>query len=434
MKTSETFIEFLNNIKIEEDKAKTISYRYDRITQSLNEYFRETSSKTANCLQVGSYGRYSGIKGISDLDMIYIMPSSKWDEYNKKDGQSKLLKDTKIAISKTYSVSNIRVDRCVVTVDFSDGTHIDVQPVFEIVDMDYKYPNTYNGGTWKITKPRKEIKAMAEFQLNKNKNLRRLCRMARSWKNKQGVVMGGLLIDTLAHNFLKSTTDYDNKSFAYYDEMSRDFFKYLYDRPSNQKEYGALGSNQRVKVIKSFKKKAKKAYDLACQAIAVKSEKQQHNKWRDIYGNDFPKYENSVTEAKVINLAYQDTEEFIADSYLVAIIYNVEIDCDIKQNGYREGSLRSFLSNRFPLLPGKTLTFFISEIDVPEPYEVKWKVTNRGDEAIRRNCIRGRIANDRGNNQIIENTNFRGEHFVECYIIKDGVVVAIDSIDVPIST
>ncbi|MGV4524107.1 nucleotide-binding domain-containing protein [Ornithobacterium rhinotracheale] len=33
----------------------------------------------------------------------------------------------------------------------------------------------------------------------------------------------------------------------------------------------------------------------------------------------------------------------------------------------------------------------------------------------------------------IENTNFKGEHFVECYIIKDNTVVAIDSIDVPIS-
>ena len=46
MKTSETFQEFLFNIKIQEDKANTISYRYGRITKSLNEYFRNTDSKT----------------------------------------------------------------------------------------------------------------------------------------------------------------------------------------------------------------------------------------------------------------------------------------------------------------------------------------------------------------------------------------------------
>lgn len=432
MKNSETFQEFLSNIKIPKDKADTISNRYERITKSLNEYYRDTNSKTANSLQVGSYGRYTGIKGISDLDMLYIMPNSEWDSYNKKGGQSKLLQDTKTAISNTYSASDIKVDRCVVTVNFSDGTHIDVQPVFEIDDQDYKYPDTYNSGSWKITKPRKEMDAMKEFQDNKNKNLRQLCKMARSWKNKHGVVMGGLLIDTLAHNFLNSTDEYDQTSFASYDEMSRDFFKYLYDQPKDQEIYYALGSKQHVKRRKSFRRKSKKAYDLACEAISATSEKTQHNKWREIYGKEFPKYKEEEKEARIINLSYRDTEEFIEDMYLVKIQYDLAIDCDIKQNGFREGSLRYFISNKFPLLAGKSLRFFISEIDIPLPYEVKWKVTNRGTEAIKRNCIRGQISNDRGNEEIFEDTNFKGEHLVECYIIKNNTVVATDSIDVPI--
>src|SRR5690606_17543749 len=140
MNTSDTFKQFVSNIKISEDKAETISYRYGRITKALNEKFRDTDSKTANTLQVGSYGRYTGIKGISDLDMVYIMPSSKWSVYNVKGGQSKLLQDTKNAVSSTYSASDIKVDRCVVTVNFSDS-HIDIQPVFEIEDQDYKYPD-----------------------------------------------------------------------------------------------------------------------------------------------------------------------------------------------------------------------------------------------------------------------------------------------------
>ena len=167
MKTSETFQEFISNIKIPQDKADTISYRYGRITKSLNEFYRDIDSKTANSLQVGSYGRYTGIKGISDLDMLYIMPNSKWDDYNKKGGQSKLLQDTKTAISNTYSSSDIKVDRCVVTVNFSDGTHIDVQPVFEIEDQDYKYPDTYGNGSWKITKPLRKITIITKKIINK---------------------------------------------------------------------------------------------------------------------------------------------------------------------------------------------------------------------------------------------------------------------------
>jgi hypothetical protein len=432
MNTSEIFKEFLTNIKISDEKAEDISYRYGRITKSLNQEFRDTDSKTANSLQVGSYGRYTGINGISDLDMIFILPASKWDVYNKAGGQTKLLQDTKSAISNTYSSSDIKVDRCVVTVNFTDA-HIDVQPVFEIDDQDYRYPDTYGDGTWKTTKPRKEMDAMVEFEDNKNKNLRRLCKMARAWKNKHGVYMGGLLIDTLAYNFLKSTDVYDVKSFASYDEMCRDFFKYLYDQPKDQKEYGALGSKQRVKVKKSFKRKAKKAYDLAIEAIDGTSDRIKHNKWRDIFGNDFPKYVNEENDAKAINESYRNTEEFIESYFPVDIRYDLKIDCDIKQSGFREGSLREYLLKKIRLLPNKSLRFYIERIDVPPPYEVKWKVTNRGEQAIRRDCLRGQILDDLGNRERKESTNFKGSHFVECYIIKNNVVVARDIIDVPIS-
>lgn len=432
MNTSETFKAFLSNIRICDDKADDISYRYGRITKALNQEFRNTDSKTANSLQVGSYGRYTGINGISDLDMLYIMPVSKWADYNEAGGQTKLLQYTKTAISITYPNSDIKLDRCVVTINFTDS-HIDIQPVFEVEDQDYKYPDTYGVGTWKITKPRKEMNAMVEFDANKNHNLRRLCKMARSWKNKQGVCMGGLLIDTLAYNFLKSTTYYDEKSFAYYDEMFRDFFKYLYDQPKDQTEYGALGSKQRVKVKKSFKRKSKKAYDLAQEAIDTDSDKTKHTKWRDIFGNDFPKYESEEKEALNINSSCRNTEEFIESYYPIDIRFDLKIDCEIKQNGYRDGLLREFLFKRIKLLPNKSLRFFIEKIDVPDPFTVKWKVTNRGEQAIKRDCLRGQIIDDLGSFERKESTNFKGSHFVECFIIKDSAVVARDIIDVPIS-
>ena len=432
MNTSETFKEFLTNIKISDKQSGDISYRYGRITKSVNKEFRDTESTTANSLQVGSYGRYSGINGISDLDMLYIMPASKWDVYNKAGGQTKLLQDTKKAIENTYPASDIKVDRCVVTVSFTDS-HIDVQPVFELEEQDYRYPDTYGDGSWKTTKPRKEMDAMVEFEDNKNKNLRRLCKMARSWKNKHGVCMGGLLIDTLAYNFLKSTKDYDENSFACYDEMCRDFFKYLYNEPKEQTEYGALGSKQRVKVRKSFKRKAKKAYELAVEAIEAVSDKKKHNKWRDVFGNVFPKYITEENEARAINENYTNTEEFIESYYPIDIRYDLKIDCDIKQGGYRDGSLRDYLRNKIRLMPNKSLRFYIERINVPEPYEVKWKVTNRGEQAIKRNNTRGQIIDDWGSLERKESTNFKGSHFVECYIIKDNTVVARDFIDVPIS-
>ena len=62
-----------------------------------------------------------------------------------------------------------------------------------------------------------------------------------------------------------------------------------------------------------------------------------------------------------------------------------------------------------------------------------WKVLNVGDEARRRNMIRGQIVSDGGYCTKKETTDFRGDHVVECYVIKNEVVVARAQIEVPIN-
>ena len=89
------FSVFLDNLKIK-NKNK-ISSRYESITKNLNEQFRGLENdKTSYSLQAGSYGRYSGIQGISDLDMLYILPPSTWPTYRKDP--SKALDHAKDAI------------------------------------------------------------------------------------------------------------------------------------------------------------------------------------------------------------------------------------------------------------------------------------------------------------------------------------------------
>ncbi|WXF89737.1 hypothetical protein WDV92_23270 [Pseudomonas syringae pv. atrofaciens] len=134
-----------------------------------------------------------------------------------------MLSDTKAAIQERYSTTAVTVDRLVVCVKFQNF-NVEVQPVFKQDDGSFKYPDTYNGGSWKVTKPKEEITATSAVDDDQNGNLRRLCKMLRAWKNKHGVGIGGLLIDTLAHNFLTQTARYADKSFASYDCMVRDFF------------------------------------------------------------------------------------------------------------------------------------------------------------------------------------------------------------------
>ena len=125
MTSQESFSCFIENLKI--DNAEQISNRYHEITKKLNKTFRNTESETDNCLQVGSYGRYTGIKGLSDLDMLYIMPVSLWEKY--KNQTYDLLADVRKALLDRYPNTEIKVDRLVVDVFFSNFK-IEVQPVF----------------------------------------------------------------------------------------------------------------------------------------------------------------------------------------------------------------------------------------------------------------------------------------------------------------
>ena len=417
------FSEFLTNLIIK--NKEQISSRYAEITSALNKQFRETESKTHNTLQVGSFGRKTGINGISDLDMIYIIPKNKWHIY--KNNQSRLLKDTKDAILARYPKTNVKVDRLVVTVTYQNF-YIEVQPVFQQDDGSFKYPDTYKGGSWKVTKPREEIAIISEMDEKQNGKLRTLCKMRRAWKNHHGIAIGGLLIDTLIYNFFKGLND---KQYSSYIELCRDFFEYLSKLPK-QSKYAAPGSNQDVKVKQYFQHKAKIAYDLCINAINAKGQANENSKWKKIFGRPFPQRRGvSLESCNFQN--WKDTEEFIDNLFPIDIKENLKIECEVTQDGFRKNLLTIMLKDNIPLRVKKNLKFYITEISVQEPYDIHWKVLNRGEEAKKRNCIRGQIIKDKGHKTIQENTEFNGNHIVECYCVKNNIVIAKDTIKVPIA-
>ena len=429
MTPSEQFAGFLSNLAIK--NAETISLRYGELTSALNKAFRDTESKTGNTLQVGSFGRSTGINGISDLDMLYIMPKRTWADY-EQGGQRKLLLAVSAAIQKRYPKTDVRVDRLVVTVTYTDF-HVEVQPVYEQEDRSYKYPDTKGEGAWKITKTREEMAEIARLDTEKNGNLRRLCKMTRAWKNKHGVGMGGLLIDSLSYNFLSNTDDYDDVGVGQSGAMMRAFVDYLSGLPK-QGRYDAPGSRQHVRSKRLFQRKAGKARKLCDRALESKTAKSIARKWRAVFGRPFPLVEVAAKAVNETSKAWDDTEQFIEDKYPVDIRSHVSLDCRVTQAGFRSRTLRDMIARCLPLMANKSLEFWVEDCDVVGDYSIEWKVLNRGEEARRRNMVRGQIVEDRGRRRLTDSTTFRGDHVVECYVVQSGVVVAKTRIHVPIES
>jgi hypothetical protein len=289
MSVSNWFETFCDNLRMSTETVDKIAYRYKRITKQLNEDFWTTDSDTAHSLYVGSYGRNTDIH-VSDIDMLFQLPYSVYERYNNYsgNGQSALLQAVKSSIGNTYN-SYMKADGQVLVISFDDGITFELVPGFINKDNSYIFPDSNNGGSWKTTNPRPEIAEIRTKNIEWNLNLKRLARMARAWKDHWDVPMGGLLIDTLTYNFMSGWAHKD-KSYLYYDYMSRDFFKYLSEQNETQTHWLSPGAKQYVWRKDTFEYKAKRCYNIALEAIEKETSypTTAKSKWREIYGTRLP--------------------------------------------------------------------------------------------------------------------------------------------------
>src|SRR3546814_55738 len=153
-------------------------------------------------------------------------------------------------------------------------------------------------------------------------------------------------------------------------------------------------------------------------------------KWRRLFGDDFGTYQE-VTKASAAHLGREgvdNTEETLPGTW------GVPIRRDPRYHVKLVGRLRSKPGFRHYDLPSRGnvvgrqrwIDFRLAQNTVPPPFQVYWKVRNTGEEAIRANAIRGQVVPDRGGLTKSEPTAHRGKHYVEVYIVKDGVCVAMD--------
>ena len=406
-----------------ENRLKELTKRLNRKYYSLDELEDE---ETDNGLIVGSVGRTTAVRNVSDFDYIFSLPSEvyrRFDSY-EDNGQSALLQEIKNELLKRYPNTKIKGDGQVVVIDFSDGGKIELVPAFEQSDGNFKYPDSRNGGSWKTTKPKPEIEKCKSLNSNFNNHFSNLTRLIRRWKNHMGFSFKGLLIDTLISDFI------DDKGISeiYYSDYNillKDIFKYFSNQDKNREYWYALGSNQKIynndgaKFINKAKQALKKIEDA--------SEEKLTEVYRQLFGRKFAQSTSTTNRAS--------NEEFIDELFSVDIRYNIVLECEITQNGYQRAFLSDFLKKGYKIKSKKSLDFKIIKSNIPYEYRRKikyyWKVRNIGDEALKRKCERGDII--QGEIEHHEYSHFKGDHYVECYAVLGNTVIARDRITVPIN-
>ena len=171
-------------------------------------------------------------------------------------------------------------------------------------------------------------------------------------------------------------------------------------------------------------------------ALDEQDETRSIDLWQKLFGTDItPQTVESLTKALVPSggrgpEAKAPHEEFIEDKgfpYVGGYMARIDVTVD-KKPGFRDGPLRSMRKVGMQ----RTLRFRLVT-DAPEPYDVYWKVRNRGEEATRLDQLRGELTADNGSRTKTEVTRYGGRHYVEAYVISNGRIVASDHHEVTIN-
>ncbi|WP_405379914.1 SMODS domain-containing nucleotidyltransferase [Phascolarctobacterium sp.] len=286
---SADFNQFCANLRMSDNVIESVRRRYHNIKRIINQSYWNNESSELHGMYTGSYGRDTSIY-TSDIDIIVELPNSEFDRFNSYvgNGQSALLQSVKRVVASPYSRTSIRGDGQVIVVDFTDGIKFEIVPAFAGTLVDYHYPDTNNGGSWKVMNPKREIRSFNSLNNNTNGNLKLLCRMTRAWKEANNVNITGIVIDTLAYNFLHGYA-YRRYSPQYYSYMTRDFFQYIVEQ-ANYRSWSRFGLEMTTNNCQ-FMSKAQQAYNWAVKAIEAENNRVEYmyrQCWRNVYGTRFP--------------------------------------------------------------------------------------------------------------------------------------------------
>jgi len=279
MITAAHFEKFYENIKLTPSQREDAKKKYDGVCKKLHDnYYPDITYSGQTRFLIGSYGKQTHIRPARDIDVIFQMPSEKYEQYDnhESNGQSQLLQDIKKILEEKYPDTPIKAFVKVVVLEFADPQHnVELLPAWENDDKTFTIPNSENGGSWEPYDPRGEIKEIQDSD-EKTGKTKMLSRMIKKWTDQCSVKVKSYKIEKAVVNFFNS-----HESHGDYSDTVRDFFQYLHDNSSDE-------------TLKSHLNTALSRANKACEFEANEKLEQALDEWRKIFGNDFPK--NGVKE------------------------------------------------------------------------------------------------------------------------------------------
>lgn len=283
MNTQKQFEKFYENIKLTKNQREDAKKKYEGVCKKLHDHYYSEDYSGKTKLLIGSYGKKTHIRPARDIDVIFIMPEDKFEQYddNESNGQSQLLQDIRKILKEKYPDTTIKAFGKVVVLEFSDTQHnVELLPAWENDNKTFIIPNSENGGSWEMWNPRLGIRRVKDFDA-KNGKTKSIIRMIKKWSDNCSVKIKSYLIETKVLDFL-SFYNVQNKLDAV---LIRDFFIFFKD-------------NTEADNVKSHLITAHKRADKACEFEENEDIENATDEWKKVFGDDFPKQKKSASDDK----------------------------------------------------------------------------------------------------------------------------------------
>jgi hypothetical protein len=442
---SKEFNDFYTNHTIlprdtKDDLREKKKLNIERLESGLEEYNDEEGTDYAvfDTKEQGSVAMSTVTQNDSndyDIDVAIIFEE---DNIGENTGSTKAKNIVRDALKKkctNFKTEPTSLTNCV-RIEYADGYHVDFA-IYKKVDDTYYHA----GSSWQERNPMAINDWFNKAVKDKGEKLRSIVRLSKMFcKSRDSWLMpGGLIQSVLCEECF---IDYERLDECFYYTMKK-----IVDRLESSIEvYNPTDSSKSLLLKKKDMDKMNnwksrlndKLSNLDIITKSTCTKKQAFDSWHDFFNHSFWEYiEEETAEvnnryANVIKNSTAIGEEFIEKKYTVYNYYDAAIECSVTANGFMPQLLSNILKAH-KWLPRNRELLFSCKTNTPAPYDVLWKIRNVGAEAERRNMLRGKIEkSNHPNHRRKEHTNFWGPHFVECYVIKNGICVARARIDVPI--
>lgn len=400
-----------------------------------------------NCIQIGSYPRFTSITPVHDLDILYILGT--WNENNHSPTTA--LQNLDEQINEDYKnptdyqiKTNLQTHS--VTVTYSDGNKeilsVDIVPAFaysknEFGQDTYKVPEVikkkhgenrnkyyqklseeHKQMGWIISDPRGYIKIASETDKASNGEFRKTVKVLKKWKTilvqrDENLKLKSFHIEQIITHYFQ-----ENSNLEIFDAVFRFFIDLpgIIENPNKIPDHANNGKfidDYLAKLTSTQRQQIKEATD---HFLIQLENLTQADPLDTLFNADF--YRRSPEEKFLfdskIPVCIDDALSFNIEGYLR------------KKDGFREYTYRISTGNG-RVDKNNSIKFRI-ETNTTNANQYKWKVKNDNS------CSqpRGEITDSKTRNDP-ELTAYTGNHYVECFAILGNLCVAKAKQDVIIN-